>query len=338
MQLYAGIDLHSTNNYLGVIDEQDRRVFKQKLPNTLRSILSSLEPFKADLTGVVVESTFNWYWLVDGLMANGYKARLANPSAIQQYEGLKYTDDKWDAFWLAHMLRLNILPEGYIYPKEDRPLRDLLRKRGQLVRERTTHILSLESMASRNLALQISGNDVKKLKEADAEKLFSQPHLIMAARSSIALIRFLTEHIHTIEREVKSQVKLRKPFQCLLSVPGIGDILGLTIMLETGDIKRFAKVGNYSSYCRCVSTARLSNGKSKGKGNSKNGNKYLSWAYVEAANLAIRHCPYAKKFYQRKREKKGNIVAIKALANKLARATYYLMRDQVEYDPKKLFE
>jgi transposase len=337
MKLYAGIDLHSTNNYIGIIDEQDRRVFKQKLSNSLGSILVSLEPFKENLTGVVVESTFNWYWLVDGLMKHGYKIHLANPSAIQQYEGLKYTDDKWDSFWLAHMLRLNILPEGYIYPKEERPLRDLLRKRVRLVRERTAHILSLESMVQRNLGARISGNEVKKLKESDVEKLFDQSHLIMSASSSVAIMRFLTGHIDTIEKEVKSQLKLREPFKCLLSVPGIGDILGMTIMMEVGEIKRFAKVGDYSSYCRCVRTQRLSNGKSKGKGNSKNGNRYLAWAYVEAANLAIRYCPHARKFYQRKMEKEGGVVAIKALSNKIARATYYMMRDKVEYDPGKLF-
>ena len=108
-------------------------------------------------------------------------------------------------------------------------------------------------------------------------------------------------------------------------------------MLEVGDINRFKKVGNFSSYCRCVTTDRLSNGKSKGKGNSKNGNKYLSWAYVEAANFTKRHCPYARVFYQRKYNKGGNVLAIKALSNKLARATYYIMRDQTQYDPRMLF-
>jgi len=325
MPLYAGIDLHSTNNCLGISDENDRRIFKQKLDNNLKSILLLLEPYKDKLEGIVVESTFNWYWLVDGLMENGYEVHLANPSAIKQYEGLKHVDDTRDSFWLAHMLRLNILPEGYIYPKEERHLRDLLRKRMRLVRERTSHILSLESMVNRNLGLQISGNSIKCLEERDAEKLFKNPHLIMSAKSSIAIMRLLTEHIKAIEKEVKSQVKLRKPFQSLLTVPGIGDILGLTIMLEVGDIGRFPKVGHYSSYCRCVTTARLSNGKSKGKGNSKNGNKYLAWAYVEAANLTMRYCPQARRFYQRKMEKEGGVVAIKALANKLARATYYLM-------------
>lgn len=144
-------------------------------------------------------------------------------------------------------------------------------------------------------------------------------------------------YIRAIEKEAELNLKLRKPFQCLVSVPGIGNILALTIMLEIGDIRRFNKMGNYSSYCRCVSSKRFSNGKSKGKGNIKNGNKYLAWAYVEAANLAIRHCPYALAFYQRKRNKAGNVPAIKALANKLTMATYYIIRDQVTYDSRRLF-
>ena len=113
---YAGIDLHSSNNYKGVINDDDQRLFKKRLPNNLDTVLSALEPFKEHLEGVVVESTYNWYWLVDGLQEHGYKVHLANPSKIKQYEGLKHTDDNWDSFWLAHMLRLNILPEGYIYP------------------------------------------------------------------------------------------------------------------------------------------------------------------------------------------------------------------------------
>ncbi len=129
MKVYAGIDLHSNNNYIGVIDEQDQRLYRKKLPNKIEVVLTGLEPFKQTLEGVVVESTYNWYWLVDGLQENGYRVHLANPSAIKQYEGLKHTDDHWDSYWLAHMLRLGILPEGYIYPKEDRPMRDLLRGR-----------------------------------------------------------------------------------------------------------------------------------------------------------------------------------------------------------------
>jgi len=337
METYAGIDLHSSNNYIGIINEQDQRLYGKRIPNELDRVLMALEPFKKELSGVVVESTYNWYWLVDGLKDNGYKLHLANPAAIKQYEGLKHTDDKWDSFWLAHMLRLGILPEGYIYPKEGRPLRDLLRRRLLLVRQKTTHILSLQSMINRNLGVRMSGNAIKKLKEADAEELFNQTHLLLTAKSSISVIRFLKEKISIIEKEALALLKPHHGFNYLQTIPGIGNILGLTIMLEVGDIDRFPTVGDYSSYCRCVKSERFSNGKKKGNGNRKNGNKYLAWAYVEAANFAIRYCPHAQKFYQRKKAKINGIVGIKALSNKLARASYYIIRDQVPYDAKKLF-
>jgi transposase len=337
METYAGIDLHSSNNYVAVINDEDQRLYGKRLPNRLDTIVSALEPFKEDLKGVVVESTFNWYWLVDGLQEHGYTVHLANPSAIKQYEGLKHTDDKWDSFWLAHMLRLTILPEGYIYPKEERPVRDLLRRRLLFVRHRTAHILSLQSMISRNIGTQMSCYAIKRLEQEAAETLFDSPHLVLAAKSNIAAIHFLTERINLIEKAVKSHIKLRDEFKHLLTVPGIGDILALTIMLEVGDINRFPQVGDYSSYCRCVKSERLSNGKKKDVNNRKNGNRYLSWAYVEAANFAIRFSPSAQAFYQKKMAKTNSIVAIKALGNKLARASYYIMRDQVPYDPKRLF-
>jgi transposase len=162
--------------------------------------------------------------------------------------GLKYTDDKWDSFWLAHMLRLEILPEGYIYPREERPLRDLLRKRLKLVREKTSHILSLKSMICRNLGINIPGNNVNKLREEDDEELFDQPQMVMRAKVSISIIQSLSKHIDAIKKEVVSKIGLKKAFHCLLSVPGIGDTLELTIMLEVGDINRFEKVSDYSSF------------------------------------------------------------------------------------------
>ena len=337
MESYAGIDLHASNNYTAVIDDHDKRLYGKRQPNRLDVVLSALDPFKTELKGVVVESTFNWYWLVDGLMENGYKVHLANPSAIKQYEGLKHTDDKWDAFWLAHMLRLNILPEGYIYPKEERPVRDLLRRRLLFVKHRTSHILSLQSMITRNLGVRMACRGIKKLMEEDAESMFDSPYLVLAAKNNIATIQFLKKRIKVIEREIRPLIKIREEFKNLLTIPGIGDILGFTIMLEVGQLSRFPRVGDYSSYCRCVKSERLSNGKKKGKNNKKNGNKYLSWAYIEAANFIRRYCPKAERFYQRKMAKAGGIVATKALSNKVARASYYVMRDQVPFDEDKLF-
>jgi len=337
MRTYAGIDLHSSNCYLAVIDEQQRRLFSKRLPNSLDHILSALQPFKDELAGVVVESTYNWYWLVDGLQEKGYRMHLANPSAIRQYEGLKHTDDKWDAFWLAQLLRLGILPEGYIYPKAERPARDLLRRRLLFVGHRTAHILSLQSMVQRCCGHGISANEIKKLTPQEASALFSDPQLGLTARFQVETIGFLSQQIRSIEKAVLPQVKLRPEFEILLTIDGIGKILGLTIMLEVGDIRRFAKAGNYASYCRCVKSQKISDTKKKGEGNRKNGNRYLSWAYVEAANFAIRHSPRAKSFYQRKCAKTKKVVAIKALANKLARASFYILRDQCAFDEKRLY-
>ncbi len=312
METYAGIDLHSSNNFVGVINAKDKILYGKRHANRLNDVLKALDPFKDSLQGVVVESTFNWYWLVDGLQEHGYPVHLANP-------------------------HLGILPEGYIYPKEHRPVRDLVRRRLLFVRQRTAQILSLQSMISRNLGFKMSNNEIKKLKSEDIEQLFDCSHLVFMATSSWATIEFSKHIIKGIEKRVKSQVKLRKEFEMLRTIPGIGDILGLTIMLEVGDIGRFPKVGDYSSYCRCVESKRLSNGKKKGENNKKNGNKYLAWAYVEAAQFARRYCVKAQSFYQSKEAKTKPVVAIKALSNKLSKASYYIMRDQVAFDEDKLF-
>lgn len=337
MKLYAGVDLHSNNNYLGVINDKEKAIFKKKLPNDLDEIVSALMPYRKELQGIAVESTFNWYWLVDGLMEEGFNVHLANPSAIKQYEGLKHSDDARDAFHLAQLLKLGILPEGYIYPKEERPLRDLLRKRLQLVRQKTSHILSFKNLVSRNLGFRMSSNDIKKLTEDDVEGMFKEEHLVLAGKANIATMHFLKERIIEIETAVLKEAKLRDEYNNLLTVPGIGKILALTIMFETGDIRRFRGVGNYVSYCRCVASKRVSNGKSKGEGNRKNGNKYLSWAYVEAANHAIRLYPYVRRYYQKKSAKTNNIIAIKAISHKLARASYYVIKDQEVFNPNKAF-
>jgi len=234
-------------------------------------------------------------------------------------------------------LLLGILPQGYIYPKAERPGRDLLRRRLLFVRHRTAHILSLQSMVQRCCGRGISGNAIKKLTPPEAAALFSDPQLGLTARFQVETIGFLTQQIRSIEKAVLPQVKLRPEFEILLTMPGIGKILALTIMLEVGDIRRFAKAGNYASYCRCVESQKISNTKKKGEGNRKNGNRYLSWAYVEAANYAVRYSPRAKAFHQRKCAKTKKVVAIKALANKLARASFYILRDQSAFDEKRLY-
>src|SRR5215207_7789609 len=337
MKLYAGIDLHSNNSVLAIIDDQDRVMFQKRLPNELERILLALASFQPWLVGVVVESTYNWYWLVDGLMQAGYCVHLANPAAIVQYQGLKYSADEHDARWLAHLYRLGILREGYIYPREARAVRDLMRRRMQLVQTRSAQLIAMQTQFMRSTAQRPSSDALKRMLPEEIEAQLSEVNVASAVRANLAVVRTLNVEIARLEREVLEQVKLAAQFEPLLSIAGVGRILALAIMLETGAIERFAKVGNFASYARCVDSKRLSNDKKKGEGNTKCGNKYLAWAFVEAAHFAVRYSPRIKRFYERKAARTNKIVATKAVAHKLARAAYHVMRERVPFDETRAF-
>jgi len=334
MALYCGIDLHANNHVVVVIDEEDHRVVEKRLPNSLQRTAALLAPFRRDLAGVVVESTFNWYWLVDGLMEQGYPLPLANTAAIKQYEGLKHTEDRYDAFHLAHLLRLGILPTGYIYPKERRGVRDLMRRRSGLVRIAARQLIGVQSQIWRDTGVRVSANEIRR---ADFALPLTEPLSLLPATAALRLYHGLRAEIDTLEERALAAVSLTPRFEVLTTMTGIGPILGLTVMLETGDIRRFPTVGDYASYCRCVKSERLSNGKRKGEGNRKCGNKYLSWAFSEAAHMCVRYEPAAKRFYERKRARTNGIVAIRASAHKLCRAAYYMLREQQPFDANRLF-
>jgi len=337
MKLYGGIDLHSNNCVVVLVNEESGVVLRKRIDNDLSKMIALLEPFRNDITGLVVESTYNWYWLVDGLMESGFKVHLANTAAIQQYSGVKYTDDNSDARWLADMLRLNILPEGYIYPKTQRTARDLMRKRMQLVQQSTLNLQSIQGLYARHLNKKISANKVKQLTEQQVNLDFPASNVALAVTSNLVVMNCLQEQIKVLEKALNKELRLEPAFEQLTSIDGIGLILALTIMLETGDISRFSEVGDYASYCRCIGGAKYSNGKKKGYTNSKNGNKFLSWAFTEAANFSIRYNETIKRYYQRKMAKTNSIVAIKTVAHKLARACFYVLRDQTEFDVQKAF-
>ena len=336
-KLMAGIDLHSNNLFCAIVDREGKRVFEKKLPCDLESVLRALKPFKKRLEKIAVESTYNWYWLVDGLQDHGYPVVLANPAAMQQYDGLKHADDKSDGFFLAEMLRLNILPTGHICDREVRPVRDLLRRRMGLVQKRTSLILSLKSLHTRMTGRDLGTGRIKAMEAKDAEKLFEHPADQLITRLDLQLVEQLSQSIAKIEAAILAVVKLLPDYQVLQTKPGVGKILGLTITLETVDPKRFASPGDYASYCRCVNSRRMSNGKKKGENNGKCGNKYLAWAFVEAANFARRHDESCRKFHDRKTAQVNGIVATKALACKLAKAAWHMMSGNTPYDSTRIF-
>jgi transposase len=338
MRLYAAIDLHANNCVIVILDEQDRIVLQRRLRNDLPSILAELTPHRESVQAVAVESTFNWYWLVDGLKEAGYEVKLVNTTAVKVYDGLKHTDDEDDARHLAHLLRTGLLPTGYIYPREERGARDLLRKRAQLVRHRTAHILSIQNLVSRNTGGRISKVEIRRLDAHAVTGLCGGDETrMMALQSNLSVLSCLDQEIDRLEKAALARARLRPDFRTLLSAKGVGDILGLTIMYEAGSMERFQKVGQFASYARCVGSSRWSNGKKKGEGNRKNGNKYLGWAFLEAAHHTMRYSERIQRFYQRKKGRTNRVVAIKAVAHKLARAFYHMMKDQTPFDEARAF-
>jgi transposase len=337
MQLYCGIDLHSNNSMISLIDEADRLVDEKRLSNNLGTIHQYLQPYCDDIQGIAVESTYNWYWLVDGLIDNGYPVHLANTLAIQQYNGIKYTNDASDARFLAHLLRLNILPTGYIYPRNTRHVRDVLRRRLLLVKQRTAQLLSLQSMIARHTGCRLSAYQIKQLQADDLRPFFTSDAALFAAEHARQLRQQLDTQVDELEAYVLSRCQDCPAYSLITTTPGIGKIPGMTILLETGPIERFPGVGHYSSYARCVPTDKVSNGKSKGKGNSKNGNRYLAMAFIEAAHYAAIWEPSIKRYYRRKCRKVPVMVAKKTVANKLTRACYHMLKNGEAFDVSRAF-
>ncbi len=336
-KLIAGMDLHSNNVVIGLIDMDGKRVAHQKVECRLSEVVRFLAPYKKRLEQVAVESTYNWYWLVDGLQALRYPVVLANPAGMEQYSGIKHADDTNDAFFLAELLRLKILPTGYIYDPQLRPVRDLLRRRLTLVHQRTALMLSFKSLYTRTTGQEMTLSRLKELAIKEAQDLYDHPANQLIAGMQIKHIEQLTESIEKVEKVVLDCARELPFYSKLTTLPGVGKILGMTITMEVGEINRFAEPGRFASYCRTVEAKRTSNSKKKGENNSKCGNKYLAWAFVEGANFAGRYDPQCRRWYDRKVAKTSKVIATKALACKLAKAAWHVMAEGTDYDSQRMF-
>jgi transposase len=245
-------------------------------------------------------------------------------------------DDTSDAFFLAELQRLNILPTGYIYDPQLRPVRDLLRRRLSLVHQRTALILSFKSLYTRTTGQDMALSRLKSMELAEALTLYKHPANGLIAQIQKEHIQKLDQSIERIEKVVLKCARELPCYEKLQTLPGVGRILAMTITMEIGQMERFKAPGNFASYCRTVDSKRLSNNKKKGDNNQKCGNKYLAWAFVEAANFAKRYDEQCRKWFDRKATKTGKVIATKALACKLAKAAWCVVSQDTDYDPKRM--
>lgn len=335
-ELYAGADLHGNNVFLSVCNQEGGNVFRKRVKGNLTSVNAALDPYWDRIKVLGVESTFNWYWLIDGLSDQGRNVKLGNPAKMEQYSGIKITNDLSDADWLAEQLRLGIFPECYVYPKETRAVRDALRRRQLFVRRRTQVILSLGGLLERYGLPSPSAAKMEKWTVADLQATGLDEWVQLQLETLLEAIQDSDRHAKKIEKQVLAFVKPTQQYLRITTLPGIGMALGMLIVLESGDFKRFASAGNYASYCRTVKSERTSNDKKKGSNNSKNGNKYLAWAFIEAATYAARFNPRIQSWYEKKKRQSGVPKAKKALACKLAKAVWHVMNGK-DFDEKLMF-
>ena len=333
--LYAGADLHGNNVFLSLIDGGGKEVFRRRVKANLEAVNEALEPYWPRIEALGVESTFNWYWLVDGLQEQGRDVRLGNPAKMTPYEGIKNTDDHTDARWLAEQLRLGVFPASYIYPKAIRGVRDALRRRQLFVRQRVQTMLSLEGLRVR-YGIDAPGTyALKRWTPREVEATGLDPFVQLQLRNLLAAMQDSERRVQEVEEAVEEFIQPVAAYRRIQQVPGIGAVLGMTIVLESGDFPRFANAGCYASYCRTVRSELTSNGKKKGENNRRNVNRHLAWAFIEAATFAPRFEPQMQSWYDRKKRQRNRIVARKALACKLAKAVWHVMNGK-DFDMQML--
>ena len=340
MKFYCGIDLHATNSFLCVIDDKDKILLKEKFKNDLGAILYTLESF-SPRPSVVVEATINWYWLIDGLQEAGFDVKLAHSMALYMITGAKVKTDRRDAFSLAKLLRLNAIPEAYIYPKANRPIRDLLRKRKQVVSLRANAYGALRRVLLQYGIYGYSQATIKSLTEEQLDQHLEHFATQAGCHLEVQRIRFYSNQIKTLENIILSSVADDRCFELLQTIPGVGKILALTIMYETGDIDRFKSAKHFCSYARVVPGVAQSSGVSKRGRGSKQGNPHLKWAFCQAAALSVRYNIGIRKFRQRhlarRRSKAKKLITLCIVSHKLAIAAYSVLKNRMPFKQELMF-
>ena len=282
-----------------------------------------------------------WYWIVDGLQEAGYDVHLAHTLGLYMITGAKVKTDRRDAFKLAKYLRLDELPEAYIYPQDQRPLRDLLRRRIGLVDVRAGWYTSLRIQLMRYNLNTMNGQELKQLAVEDINALPLPGELQDYCAMLLERIDVLSGQIHYLDDYLKTVTVPDPLFQHVLTIPGVGYTLGLTIYYEIGEIDRFASARRFASYCRLVpSLAQSDQTVRKGRG-KKQGNHYLKWAFTQAANIAVRYYPPCRKFRDKHANRRSGSAALMVanciLAHKLATASYHILKEDTPFEMNKLF-
>ena len=338
-RFYCGIDLHARTMYLCILDQEGKILLHRDIKTDPDIFLKTIAPYRQDIV-VAVECIFTWYWMADLCSSEKIPFVLGHALYMKAIHGGKAKNDKIDAYKIATLLRGGMMPMAYVYPSEMRSTRDLLRRRTHLARKRAELIAHIQNI-NHQYNFAAMGRISRKCDRAktDLAERFTDPSVQKNMELDISLIEHYDKLLNHLEHELSLLAKVHDAdsYFRLRSVPGVGRVLGLTILYEIHDIDRFPRVQDFVSYCRLVKSAKESAGKIIGSSGNKIGNAHLKWAFSEAAVLFLRRNPEAIKYREKLARKHGKAKSLTILAHKLARAVYCILKRKEVFHPKVFF-
>lgn len=334
---YCGVDLHTKRMYLCILDHEGNKLFHRNVRAKPHDFLSAIEGFRDDLV-VGAECMFTWYWLADLCLDEKIKFLLGHALYMKAIHGGKKKDDKLDSEKIARLMRGGTFPLSYVYPREMRATRDLVRRRMFLVRRRS-ELLAHVQMTNQQYNHDPFEKMLQYAANRDVLDRFEQPSVRLSVEADLKTVDHYDKLLTQLEKDLVRQATLHDPRACRLlrTIPGIGKILSLVLLYEIHTIDRFPSVGDFLSYARLVTPKHSSDGKITGHGGAKIGNVHLKWAFSEAVLWMLRNSDDAKAFLKRKEKKYGKCRAMTMLARKIARAVYQILKRKESFDAVKFF-
>lgn len=336
-EFYCGVDLHARTMYLCIVDRQGKKLFHKGGRCDTKWFLRVILPYRKSLT-VAAECVSNWYWLADLCEDEKIEFVLGHAQYMKAIHGGKAKNDRIDSEKIARLLQAGMLPMAYVYPRENRSLRDLFRRRLRFVRLRGELMAHIQILNQQSNLAELPRNGTKvKGQKASVLNHFEQEDVRLSVESDMELIDYYNHMIAKLERHILSRAKdcYPKSLAVLTSVPGIGRIIALTIAFEVDTIERFETRQQFCSYSRLVKCSRESAGKKHGTGGKKIGNPYLKWAFSEAAIHSARVSEGIGAYLTRLERKYGQGKGKSLLAHKLGRAIYQMLKENTVFDEAK---
>jgi transposase len=338
-RFYCGIDLHARLLALCVVDHHTNDVvLRTQIPDDPTRLLQALEPYRPDVV-VAVECLFAWYWVADLCAREKIPFVLGHALYMKAIHGGKAKNDDLDAEKIARLLRGGNIPLAYVYPQGLRETRDLLRRRMYLVRKRAELVTHIQILNAQNNLPEFSKKLVypKNRAELHVAERFQLPHVRKSVEVDLALIDALDGQLADLELYLERTVKVEDPrtYHLLKTIGGVGKILGLVLLYEIHDIRRFPDVSDFLSYARLIRCTHESNGKKLGVGGAKIGNAHLKWAFSEAVCLLIRNYPAVKAWRAKRAKRYGKKKTLGILAARLGRAVYHMLRKKEAFDVRR---